>query len=147
LGEHIKKVRLDKGLLQRDVAVRLTVAEDSITGWENDRYSPLLYHYPAIIAFLGYYPFLHETESIAGKLQQWRFCQGFTHLECGAYLKADPRNVRDWERKKKVLSLKRCQQITKLWAQLPQHLKTPKTLPNHETESTFRKSGILQYRS
>jgi DNA-binding transcriptional regulator YiaG len=115
---------MDKGLLQKDVALELAVCEDSITGWENGRSSPVLHHYPAIIAFLGYYPFAHERESIAGKLQQWRFCQGLSHIDCGTRLKADSRNVRDWERRKKEPSVKRAQQIIELWSQLPQQYRS-----------------------
>ena len=123
LGDHIRKVRLEKGLLQRDVAELLNVCEDSVTHWENGFAQPRVQHYPLIFSFLGYYPFPHETESIAGKLQQWRFSIGLTQVECGTYLKADIRNVRDWERKKKVPSLKRSKQITELWLRLPENLK------------------------
>lgn len=59
---------MDKGLLQKEVAVLLGVSEDSITYWENERSHPQVQFYPAIINLLGYYPWLHETQSVSGKL-------------------------------------------------------------------------------
>ncbi len=40
LGERIRKTRMDKGWLQKDLAKHLGVCEDSITCWENDRSIP-----------------------------------------------------------------------------------------------------------
>ncbi|MFT5479523.1 MAG: DNA-binding transcriptional regulator YiaG [Bacteroidia bacterium] len=40
LGERIRKWRMDNCLLQKDVAIKLGVCEDTLTGWENSRYQP-----------------------------------------------------------------------------------------------------------
>ncbi len=76
LGEHIKKKRLENGQIQKDVAGIIGVTEDCLTYWENNRNQPMVKHYPAIINYLGYYPFDHETETLAGKLKQIRYVNG-----------------------------------------------------------------------
>jgi len=57
LGDHLRKVRLDRGLSQMDVARMLKVTENTITGWELNRNQPTARLDKAIIAFLEYIPF------------------------------------------------------------------------------------------
>ena len=40
LGEHIRRVRIERGLLQKDVATILEACEDTVTGWESGRSKP-----------------------------------------------------------------------------------------------------------
>ncbi len=40
IGDQIRKVRLDRGLLQKDVAKLIGVTEDCITNWEKNRTKP-----------------------------------------------------------------------------------------------------------
>ncbi|MGZ3835904.1 MAG: helix-turn-helix transcriptional regulator, partial [Mucilaginibacter sp.] len=94
LGEHIKKIRIDKGLLQKEVAEILSVSEDTITYWENGRSQPQVHFYPAIISFLGYYPFSQEPEGIAGKLQQVIHWKGWSHSRCAKELRIDSGTVK-----------------------------------------------------
>ncbi len=54
VGNHIRKGRLDLGLLQREVAAEIGVDASSVYNWENGRTEPQLRHLPAIIRFLGY---------------------------------------------------------------------------------------------
>jgi transcriptional regulator with XRE-family HTH domain len=53
LGEHLRKRRMELGLYQREVAVKLGVTVDAAASWEKDRKHPELRHWPKIIAFLG----------------------------------------------------------------------------------------------
>ncbi|PIP73615.1 MAG: hypothetical protein COW89_02240 [Nitrospinae bacterium CG22_combo_CG10-13_8_21_14_all_47_10] len=41
LGDHLRKCRLDFGLLQKDLARLLGVDKTTIANWENDRFSPV----------------------------------------------------------------------------------------------------------
>jgi DNA-binding XRE family transcriptional regulator len=59
LGDHLRKRRLDLGLLQCDVAEKLQVNPMTVCNWETNRTSPQLRFMPRIIAFLGYNP--HDT--------------------------------------------------------------------------------------
>ncbi|HTE01613.1 MAG TPA: helix-turn-helix transcriptional regulator [Mucilaginibacter sp.] len=104
LGEHILKKRLEGGLLQKDVARIMGVSEDCITYWENGRSNPQIRYYPAIIAFLGYYPFTHETKSIAGKLLKIRYSHGWSRKLCAKEFKVDSVTIKRLERKKMNIS-------------------------------------------
>jgi len=50
IGDHLRKRRLDLGLLQREVAERLGVDKTTITNWELNRTTPALRFLPPIIA-------------------------------------------------------------------------------------------------
>jgi DNA-binding transcriptional regulator YiaG len=56
LSDHLRKKRLDLGLLQRDVARILSVDEDSVCHWEVGHSHPKPYLIPRVIEFLGYAP-------------------------------------------------------------------------------------------
>jgi transcriptional regulator with XRE-family HTH domain len=56
ITEHIRTRRLDLGLLQRDVALRLGVSKSAVMNWERGRTEPMIRFLPAIIRFLGYDP-------------------------------------------------------------------------------------------
>ncbi len=56
LGDHLRKRRLDLGLLQKEVALTLGVDKMTINSWETGRYKPQLGVFPRIMAFLGYTP-------------------------------------------------------------------------------------------
>jgi transcriptional regulator with XRE-family HTH domain len=53
IGDHIRKRRLDLGLLQREVAERVRSDVMTILNWEKNRTKPKARHMPAIRAFLG----------------------------------------------------------------------------------------------
>jgi DNA-binding XRE family transcriptional regulator len=44
LGDHLRKRRLDKGLLQNDLARLLGVDKTTVTNWENDLFSRIPVH-------------------------------------------------------------------------------------------------------
>ena len=78
IGEHLKKRRQELKLLQKDVVEILAVTENTITNWENEKATPLVYHYPKIIAFLGYNPFPIETETLGGRIRKYRIENGLS---------------------------------------------------------------------
>jgi DNA-binding XRE family transcriptional regulator len=55
LGEHIRKKRMDLGLLQAQVAQRTGVTKSTVYNWEHGR-MPATQHQARIIEFLGYQP-------------------------------------------------------------------------------------------
>jgi transcriptional regulator with XRE-family HTH domain len=71
LGDHLRKRRLDLGLLQAEVADRLGVTESSVTNWELSRTEPELRFLPGIVRFLGYTPWSVDR-SIGERLEPWR---------------------------------------------------------------------------
>ena len=56
LGEHIKKRRLDLGLLQREVSAQISVNPWTVANWEKGRTIPAKRFVPKILRFLGYEP-------------------------------------------------------------------------------------------
>ncbi|KAA3630601.1 MAG: XRE family transcriptional regulator [Bacteroidetes bacterium] len=57
LGDHLRKVRLDRNLSQPDVAKLLGVTTDTVTNWELNRNQPRAKFVNKIISFLDYIPF------------------------------------------------------------------------------------------
>lgn len=71
LGHHIRRRRLELGLLQAEVARRIGVCEDSIHHWEVGDTIPAVRWLPAILAFLSHDP-RPIPGSLAGHLRHWR---------------------------------------------------------------------------
>lgn len=88
---------MQSGLLQRELAAIFNVIEDSITHWETNYAEPQIQFYPAIIAFLGYYPFDHETETVSGKLLYIRNSRGYSYEALAPILNVHASTVRSWE--------------------------------------------------
>ena len=122
IGEHIRKKRIQSKLPQKATADQLGIDENTLTGWELERNQPLMKYYPAIIAFLGYYPFDHETDSVAGKLKQIRHYHGLTFKECAKLLSISVDAAMRWERGKRVVYPSTRQLIEDVWLQLPNRL-------------------------
>ena len=96
LGDHIRKRRLDLGLLQREVAERIGVTTDTITNWELARTEPGIRSLVAIIDFLGYVPF-SPGESYPERLKVYRMVRGLTQRQLASELGVDPTTVMKWE--------------------------------------------------
>jgi transcriptional regulator with XRE-family HTH domain len=56
IGEHLRRVRLDRDLWQKDVAREIGCSAASLLNWEKGRAEPELRFLPAILRFLGYDP-------------------------------------------------------------------------------------------
>ena len=65
IGDHVRKRRLDLGLLQREAALRIGVDKTTVFNWEAGRTTPSLRARPAVITFLRYDP--GETPSGLGE--------------------------------------------------------------------------------
>ncbi|MDP1972847.1 MAG: helix-turn-helix transcriptional regulator [Sediminibacterium sp.] len=87
---------------QAAVARLLAVSEDCVCYWEQNRNHPRLYQYPAIIAFLGYYPFDHETESFGGNIRKYKYEHGLNNEKLAKLLGMDEGTVANWEGNKRV---------------------------------------------
>jgi DNA-binding transcriptional regulator YiaG len=106
LGGHIRKKRMDLGISQGAVARQLGVSEDCVCYWEQNRNQPRLYQYPAIIKFLGYYPFDHETETFGGKIKRYKHEHGLSNEKLAKLLGVDETTIANWERNKRKPSNK-----------------------------------------
>lgn len=96
-GEHIKKKRLDLGLLQREVAEKIGVCLWTVINWETGETTPPVWYGPRIIKFLGYDP-MPSPEGFIGRLWSLRWRLGLKQWELAAKLGISPSTVSDWER-------------------------------------------------
>lgn len=96
LGEHLRKRRIDLGLLQREVADQIGVTVETVLGWELRGRQPVIRHWPGILEFLGYDP-CSEPQTTAERLKGVRRRRGWSQRELAGRLGVDPSAVRDWE--------------------------------------------------
>jgi transcriptional regulator with XRE-family HTH domain len=100
LGDHIKKRRLELGLLQREVAEQIGVGTDTILNWEHNRTRPTLRYLPNVIAFLGYDPYQSIPKTLGEKVLQYRKCCGINQKELARQMGIDPTTLSWLEREK-----------------------------------------------
>jgi transcriptional regulator with XRE-family HTH domain len=97
LGDHLRKRRLDLGLLQKEVAEKIGVDKTTINNWERQRREPEIRFIARIIEFLGYDP-IPEPESFPEKLKAYRLRLGLSQRKLAAKLGIDPSTVQGWEK-------------------------------------------------
>jgi DNA-binding transcriptional regulator YiaG len=97
LGEQIRKRRMDLSLLQKDVAELLYISTDCVTNWENNHAEPQIQYFPAIIQFLGFYPFKKDLSTLGGQIQYYRFTHGLNHKKLGKLLDVNATTIASWE--------------------------------------------------
>jgi DNA-binding XRE family transcriptional regulator len=98
VGLHVRKKRTELRLLQKDVANIVGVSEDCITFWENGRSKPQIQHMPKVIRFLGYNPVEGESETLGGRIRNYRVENGLSHEKLGKLLGIDPSRICAWEK-------------------------------------------------
>jgi transcriptional regulator with XRE-family HTH domain len=96
LGEHLRKRRIEQGLIQKEVAKQLGVNTWTYILWEHGRSTPTIRFYPSIFGFLGYDPFPAPrtlSEQIASKRRRL----GLSFREVADLLGVDEGTVSRWE--------------------------------------------------
>ena len=77
IGDHLRKRRLDLGLVQSEVAAQLGVTTFTVTNWEINRTVPAVRCHPGLIRFLGYVPFA-VGETLPERLRAGRLIRGLS---------------------------------------------------------------------
>jgi transcriptional regulator with XRE-family HTH domain len=95
IGDHIREKRLDLGLRQADVALRLGVDLFTLINWEKNKTEPVVRHWPAIVSFLRYCPY-QQVETFGDKLRLYRIHQGLSHKAIAEVLGVDPGSISLW---------------------------------------------------
>lgn len=98
LGDHLRKRRLDLGLLQKDVARRLGVDTASVTNWEKNHNAPMLRRILRVIEFLGYVPFCGEGKRLGQYMVEMRRALTVHQEDLARQLDDDPSTLGRWER-------------------------------------------------
>ena len=99
IGDHIRKIRLDRGMLQKEIAESLDVSEETIVNWENSHRNPMIHHMPKIIEFLGYQP--REEQDLAAlghELLAYRKTKGLTQKQLADIIGIDDKSLSKIER-------------------------------------------------
>jgi transcriptional regulator with XRE-family HTH domain len=94
IGDHIRRRRIDLGLLQAEVAGEIGVTESTVWNWEHGT-EPELIHIPAVLSFLGYVPWA-EPEDPVGRLAHFKKLKGLSFRRLGALMGRDPEQLEDW---------------------------------------------------
>ncbi|MCG3165578.1 MAG: hypothetical protein POELPBGB_01346 [Bacteroidia bacterium] len=94
IGDHLRTVRLDRKLSQLDVAKILFVTEDSVTGWELNRFTPTPKYIKGIVSFLGYVPIEWNKGSLGTRLHYARLISGLTLEQLAKHIGCDESNLR-----------------------------------------------------
>jgi transcriptional regulator with XRE-family HTH domain len=97
VGEHIKRERLKRGMLQREVAVLFKVDAFTILNWETGFTKPQTKDVPTLINFLGYDPEPPSLVTIADHLRATRRRLGWSQRQTASYLAIDPSTLSSWE--------------------------------------------------
>ncbi len=94
LGDHLRKVRLDRSMSQPQVARVLKASSDMVTNWELNRNEPTAKFAKLIIEFLGYFPFSLENLTFCTQLYYARLIAGMTQEEVAKKIGCDESNLR-----------------------------------------------------
>lgn len=95
LGEHIRKARMNRRELQKDVAEQIGVSTDTICYWENGRAEPEIRYHPAIINYLGYNPF-PEPEDTIKRLEWFKMTNGLSFDGLAAKIGIHAQQLQAW---------------------------------------------------
>lgn len=97
LGDRIRVSRLDRGLLQREVAEVIGVKRGTINKWECNRGEPRACDVPRILGFLGYDP-SPKAKSFPELMKKWRLENGLSARAASSLLGVGSATWAGWER-------------------------------------------------
>ena len=110
IGEHLRKQRKLRGLLQKDVAAQIGCSTDSYRGWEQDRIRPSAASWAAIVRFLGFAP-SRPPITLGERLKAKRRALGWSERQAADYFGWDDTTLYRCERGLRAPTGKRLQQV------------------------------------
>jgi transcriptional regulator with XRE-family HTH domain len=119
IGDHLRKRRLDLGMLQRQVAECLGVDAMSISYWETNKYQPSLRVIPRIIRFLGYLPYDTSAMALGERTITMRRCLGMSREALAERLGVDESTLRDWEHGMRRPLKRNVEKLNEVFGSLP----------------------------
>lgn len=96
LGDHLRRVRLDRKLSVTEAATALGCSTSSVLNWELGRLAVSIRKVPAVVAFLGYDPF-KAPDTLPEVLLSIRRTRGITQAELALEIGVSASTVRGWE--------------------------------------------------
>ena len=101
LGDHLRKVRLDKGMSQPEVAKTLEVTTDTVTNWELNRNVPTAKFAKRILEFMEYVPNEWRDAPFHKRLFYSRMITGKTQRQVASEIGLDLSTIQFAERSKR----------------------------------------------
>src|ERR1043166_3215176 len=92
IGEWLKRRRLDLGIEQSEVAIRLGVHVETIKNWERGVFQPPVMMMPKVLGFLGSNP-LPTPANFAERLVDYRTRHGLRQDELAQRLGVEPSSI------------------------------------------------------
>ena len=116
----MRKVRMDKNMLQREVAAAIGANEWTIHNWETNAHKPEIRFYPVIMNWLGYCP-VTNADTLGEKIRRHRQHRGLSASELAHQISGvDPSTILAWEANKANPEVqKRSREKLKLITHLP----------------------------
>lgn len=93
LGDHLRKVRIERKLSQPQVARILGVDTETIFYWEKNRNSPTPKWSRKIIEFLGYFPFDWKDQELKTQVNYARMVSGHNLKQMGQEIGIDESTI------------------------------------------------------
>lgn len=96
IGDHVRTVRRERGLLQREVAELIGVAKETVANWEKNKAEPVVALMPAVIRFLGYEPW-PDPVTLGERMRAYRLNNGLPIKQAATQAGVDPGSWAQWE--------------------------------------------------
>jgi len=96
-GDHIRARRLERGILQKDLANEWNLDPATMNYWERNRFAPAARHLPQVVDFLGYVPY-NSRWTPGERIRAQREALGFSRQRFATVLGVHEGTVRRWER-------------------------------------------------
>lgn len=93
LGDHIRKKRMDDGLLCIDVGEIIGVDGSSVAAWERGAYEVDIVNYPKVVTYLGYDPLYDNSGTFVAKIENYRRKHGLTFKDLGKHTGVLPNTI------------------------------------------------------
>ncbi len=97
VGDHLRKVRLDRGLLQEEAARELEVSLGTVVNWEQNHTAVATRFMPRVVAFLGFDP-RPADEPFGLRIRARREVLGLSQVALAKRLGVNASTVVAWER-------------------------------------------------
>jgi transcriptional regulator with XRE-family HTH domain len=95
-GEHLRRQRILRGLLQKEVANEIGVDPFTVLNWERGKCEPKIRFIPAITTFLGYCPWTAPATP-GDRFRMTREGLGLSQAQAASLVGCDPATLSRWE--------------------------------------------------
>lgn len=115
IGDHIRKRRMDLGLLQSDVSKIIgTKSIDAVRNWELGKGDPQIHYMPEVIKFLGYIPIRVCVNSLGDMIKTYRTLKGLSQRAMGQLINVNGSTIGCWEQNESLPNKKKLRELNKI---------------------------------